>query len=64
MWVDTIHIAPQLDARSWQLMVERQDKDFSLVDCSSFLVMKERGLSAALTTDRHFERKGFIRLLK
>jgi predicted nucleic acid-binding protein len=45
-------------------MAKRKDKDFSLVDCSSFVLMKELGISAALTTDQHFEQAGFIRLLK
>jgi predicted nucleic acid-binding protein len=28
------------------------------------VLMKERGLTDALTTDRHFEQEGFHRLLK
>ncbi len=35
-----------------------------LVDCSSFVLMKERGIRTALTTDRHFEQAGFVRLLR
>jgi uncharacterized protein len=41
----------------------RADKDWSLTDCISFLVMEERGLTEALTTDRHFQQAGFITLL-
>jgi uncharacterized protein len=63
-WVDIVHVDEQLDHRSWQFLAQHRDKDFSLVDCSSFVLMKDRGLSAALTTDRHFEQAGFIRLLK
>lgn len=67
-WVDTVHVDEQvdeqLDRRTGQFMAQHQDKDFSLVDCSSFVIMKDRGLSAALTTDRHFEQAGFLRLLK
>jgi predicted nucleic acid-binding protein len=29
-----------------------------------FVVMQQRGLAEALTTDHHFEQAGFIRLLK
>ena len=47
-----------------QLMGERQDKDWSLTDCISFIVMKERGIHDALTTDKHFEQAGFTTLLK
>jgi predicted nucleic acid-binding protein len=35
----------------------------SLVDCSSFVLMKKHGLTEVLTEDRHFEQAGFMRLL-
>lgn len=38
---------------------EWRDKDFSLTDCTSFVVMKELGLTRALTTDHHFSQAGF-----
>lgn len=41
----------------------RPDKDRSLTDCASFVVMQERGISHALTGDHHFEQAGFFRLL-
>ena len=42
----------------------RPDKDWSLTDCISFVVMKERGITEALTGDHHFEQAGFTVLLK
>ena len=42
----------------------RQDKNWSSVDCTSFAVMTERGLTDALTADHHFEQAGFTVLLK
>jgi hypothetical protein len=42
----------------------RPDKGYSLTDCSSMLLMRERRLSEALTTDRHFEQEGFTALLR
>lgn len=41
----------------------RPDKGYSLTDCGSMLLMRERHLSEALTTDRHFEQEGFVALL-
>jgi len=63
-WVEVVHIDRDLDSRSWAYMASYADKDFSLVDCSSFVVMRERSITAALTTDHHFEQAGFVRLLK
>jgi hypothetical protein len=42
----------------------RPDKDWSLTDCISFVVMEREGLSDALTGDRHFAQAGFNVLLK
>ena len=47
----------------FRLYSERKDKDWSLTDCISFVVMKKRGLSEALTGDHHFEQAGFRSLL-
>ncbi len=58
-----MHIDEKLDEQAWKLLETRLDKTWSLVDCASFVVMKNRGLTDALTTDRHFEQAGFVRLL-
>ena len=62
--VEIIHVDSALDTQAWQLLTNRQDKAWSLVDCASFIVMQQRDVTNALTTDRHFEQAGFIRLLK
>ncbi|MCG3121636.1 MAG: 23S rRNA-specific endonuclease VapC20 [bacterium] len=63
-WVDIIHIDSALDKEAWQLLKTRPDKEWSLVDCSSFVLMQQRNIMTALTTDSHFEQAGFVRLLK
>ena len=50
--------------RSLGLYKARPDKGYSLTDCSSMLLMRERRLSEALTTDRHFEQEGFVALFR
>jgi predicted nucleic acid-binding protein len=45
------------------LFSQRLDKDWSLTDCISFVVMERLGLQEALTGDRHFEQAGFRALL-
>ncbi|MEX0612775.1 MAG: PIN domain-containing protein [Pirellulales bacterium] len=39
------------------------DKSWGLLDCASFIVMQERGITEALTNDHDFEQAGFTRLL-
>ena len=45
-------------------LIRRQaEQGYSFVDCLSFCVMRERGISEALTTDEHFGKAGFSPLL-
>jgi predicted nucleic acid-binding protein len=42
----------------------RLDKEWGLTDCISFIVMEQRGITKALTTDLHFQQAGFAVLMK
>lgn len=63
-FVEIVHVDPVLHAEGWQLLKNRLDKHWSLVDCVSFVLMKRRGILEAMTADHHFEQAGFVRLLK
>jgi predicted nucleic acid-binding protein len=53
-----------LFTRGLQLYRRRVDKEWSLTDCISFVVMSDQGISEALTGDHHFEQAGVSALLK
>jgi predicted nucleic acid-binding protein len=63
-FVDIIHVDATMDADAGQLLRSRLDKEWSLVDCVSLVLMQRTGIKEALTTDHHFEQAGFVRLLK
>ena len=43
---------------------QHADKKWTLTNCASFVIMRERKVTDALTGDRHFEQAGFAALLK
>jgi predicted nucleic acid-binding protein len=64
---DRVIIVPASDAlltAGIELYSQRQDKEWSLTDCISFIVMQRDGITEALTADHHFEQAGFVRLLQ
>jgi len=61
--VEIVPADTTLFERGCQLYIERSDKEWSLTDCISFLVMKDRNITEALTADHHFEQAGFQSLL-
>lgn len=62
--VEVIHVNTELDTAAWMLLKNRTDKEWSLVDASSFVVMTKYGMTEALTTDHHFTQAGFIQFPK
>jgi uncharacterized protein len=61
-----VHIVPasaDLFERGTILYSNRSDKNWSLTDCISFVIMVEQGINEALTADHHFEQAGFIAVL-
>ncbi|MDP2997289.1 MAG: PIN domain-containing protein [Bryobacterales bacterium] len=56
--IEVVPFQPGLIDSAVQLYRTRPDKDWSLTDCLSFVVMERRRLTEALTTDSHFEQAG------
>lgn len=50
--------------QAFDLYRQRPDKEWSLTDCLSFVVMRRHGLTEALTSDEHFQQAGFKALLR
>lgn len=61
--VTVLPFTDELIARAWGLFGERPDKDWGVIDCLSFVVMTDLGITAALTADIHFRQAGFTALL-
>jgi len=49
---------------AWELFLRYDDKRVSMVDCSSFAIMEQIGITQAFTFDRHFAQVGFQTLPK
>jgi predicted nucleic acid-binding protein len=62
--VQVVHVTELLHRDALDFLRQRLDKQCSLCDAVSFLLMPQHGIRDALTTDHHFEQAGFVRLLK
>ncbi|MEB3310134.1 MAG: PIN domain-containing protein [Snowella sp.] len=62
--VDVICLTPELFDESLLLYKQYQDKSWGLVDCFSFVVMKQNKVDQALTFDQHFTQAGFQALMR
>jgi len=61
--IETVWVDETRHREALVLLRARPDKAYTLCDAVSFGLMLERGITQALTTDRHFEQEGFVRLL-
>lgn len=59
--VQFIHVDTALFYEGWAYFQRHQDKDYSLTDCISFLVMQKLGIQTAFAFDRHFAQAGFTK---
>ncbi|MFN6566461.1 type II toxin-antitoxin system VapC family toxin [Dendronalium sp. ChiSLP03b] len=61
--IETVWVNELLHREAVELLMAGPDKTYSLCDAVSFVLMRQRSVTEALTTDRHFEQEGFRRLL-
>jgi predicted nucleic acid-binding protein len=59
-----VPLSEELYRKGMTLFFKRADKDWGLIDCISFIVMQEREITEALTTDAHFQQAGFHALMR
>ncbi|MGI8470536.1 MAG: type II toxin-antitoxin system VapC family toxin [Pyrinomonadaceae bacterium] len=57
--IELVHIDEDLFFEGWTMFQKYKDKSYSLTDCISFLVMRQKDLETALTFDKHFVQAGF-----
>ncbi len=57
--VTLVWIGPEHFASALELFEQRTDKRWSFTDCTSFVVMRELGITDAFTFDHNFEEAGF-----
>lgn len=58
--VTVVNLTPELFESGFDLYRRHTDKHWGLVDCVSFVVMRQMGLTTALAFDQHFVQAGFV----
>lgn len=61
--IEMLWVNESFHREAMTLLLVRQDKTYSLCDAVSFVLMRQRNIIEALTTDHHFEQEGFRKLL-
>lgn len=62
--VEIVSLSDELYGQALQLYRERPDKEWGLIDCLSCIVMRNKRIDQALTTDEHFRQMGFQVLMR
>ena len=62
--VEVVNLDATLFQRAFELYRTHTDKAWGMTDCVSFVVMRERGVTDALTSDKDFRQAGFNALMR
>lgn len=62
--IEIAFVDEKLWSSGWEFYEKRPDKEWSLTDCISIVMMQEQGSTDALTNDKHFEQAGFNAILR
>ena len=60
--VTVVHVDEVLFREGWNYFSQHADKRYSLTDCISFALMRQKNIKRALAFDKHFDQAGFERL--
>ena len=61
---ELVRLTPGLFEAGYSLYKSHRDKEWGVVDCISFVVMRKAGIAEALTFDQHFVQAGFRALMR
>lgn len=61
--IEVVRVDETLFDKGFELYKSHADKTWGLVDCISFVVMRENNIANALTSDKHFVQAGFRALM-
>lgn len=58
--IDRMEVGKEIFELAWNIFAKYEDKKLSFTDCTSFAVMKKRGIEKVFAFDEDFERMGFV----
>ncbi|QWR77428.1 type II toxin-antitoxin system VapC family toxin [Candidatus Magnetomonas plexicatena] len=58
--IEFVWLTETLKERAWEYFKKYTDKIYSFTDCTSFVLMEDRGLQHYFSFDEDFKRAGFI----
>lgn len=55
------HVSEEIEKKAKSIFKKYADKEFSFTDCTSFVLIEDKGLNGAFAFDDHFKEYGFKR---